>query len=233
MTNGGGTSGPDDARDEPPQLRPYGSSNVPDAPGPISPPPPPPYAPPPPPGAPGTSPPAPQAAQPGQLAQPLSAPRYPAEPPFAGYARTSGLAVASLVLGILWILWVGSVLAVIFGHVALSQIKRSYGALTGRGMAIAGLVLGYLGIATLALVIVLSATGVIDTATPAECRTDRARLVVAEERYFDAHGHYTDEATLVAAGVLDEESDLHSIELIGGGPNRATEYAIISESACS
>jgi hypothetical protein len=169
----------------------------------------------------------------GQPAQPLSAPRYPAERPFAGYARTSGLAVASLVLGILWILWVGSVLAVIFGHVALSQIKRSYGALTGRGMAIAGLVLGYLGLATLALVIALSATGVIDTATPAECRADRAKLVVAEERYFDAHGHYTDEPTLVGARLLDEESDWHSIELIGGGPNSATEYAIIAESACS
>jgi hypothetical protein len=158
---------------------------------------------------------------------------YQAQPQFPGYARTSGLAVASLVLGIVWILWIGSVLAVIFGHVALSQIKRSYGALTGRGMAIAGLVLGYLGIATLALVIALSASGVIDTATASECRADRARLVVAEERYFDANGHYTSESRLVDAGVLDDDSDLHSIELIGGGPTNATDYAIIAESACS
>ena len=61
---------------------------------------------------------------------------------YAGYraARTSGLAIASMVLGIVWIFWLGSILAVIFGHVALSQIKRSMGALSGRGMAIAGLV---------------------------------------------------------------------------------------------
>src|SRR5205823_14978879 len=62
---------------------------------------------------------------------------------------TSGLAIASMVLGIVWVFWVGSLLAVIFGHVALSQIKRSVGTLGGRGMAIAGLVLGYLGLATL------------------------------------------------------------------------------------
>jgi hypothetical protein len=36
---------------------------------------------------------------------------------------------------------------VICGHKALSKIKRSGGALTGQGLAIAGLVTGYLGIA--------------------------------------------------------------------------------------
>lgn len=62
---------------------------------------------------------------------------------------TNGLAIASMVLGILWLYWVGSILAVIFGHIALSQLKRSQQG--GRGMAIAGLVLGYIGIATLAV----------------------------------------------------------------------------------
>ena len=65
--------------------------------------------------------------------------RLPRE--YGGYraARTSGLAIASMVLGIVWLFWLGSILAVIFGHVALSQIKRSMGTLSGRGMAIAGL----------------------------------------------------------------------------------------------
>ena len=45
-----------------------------------------------------------------------------------------------------------SILAVIFGHVALSQIdKRGE---DGRGMAIAGLVLGYIGLAGLVVVII-------------------------------------------------------------------------------
>lgn len=49
--------------------------------------------------------------------------------------KTSGLAIASLVLGIIG----GIVLSIIFGFVALGQIRR--GERTGKGMAIAGLVL--------------------------------------------------------------------------------------------
>lgn len=64
--------------------------------------------------------------------------------------RTDGLAVASMVLGILWVFWIGSILAVIFGHVSLRRINRDQ-VLYGKGMAIAGLILGYIGVATLAL----------------------------------------------------------------------------------
>ena len=75
----------------------------------------------------------------------MGPPPYGSPPPAAA-PGTSGLAVASLVLGILWLWWVGSILAVIFGHVSLSQIKQSHGRLGGRGLAIAGLVLGYIGL---------------------------------------------------------------------------------------
>jgi hypothetical protein len=61
--------------------------------------------------------------------------------------RTSGLAIASLVLGILGLAGIGSLLATIFGAVALNQISRSNGTMTGKGMAIAGLVLGIVGLA--------------------------------------------------------------------------------------
>jgi len=66
-------------------------------------------------------------------------------------ASTNGFAIASIVLGVVWMWWLGSVLALVFGHVALKQIARTGGAQGGRGMAIAGLVLGYLGVATLLL----------------------------------------------------------------------------------
>jgi hypothetical protein len=55
------------------------------------------------------------------------------------------MAIASLILGILFVLFPLSIPAVVFGHIALSQIKRSAGRLGGAGLAIAGLVLGYLG----------------------------------------------------------------------------------------
>jgi hypothetical protein len=84
---------------------------------------------------------------------PVAAPPYAPYPPAVVYPTTNGLAVASLVAGFLWLGWFGSILAVIFGHMALGQINRSGGRETGSGLAIAGLVLGYMGVATLLLVL--------------------------------------------------------------------------------
>lgn len=69
--------------------------------------------------------------------------------------KTNGLAIASLVLGVLWLYWIGSILALILGYVARGQIRRSNGAQVGDGIAIAGIVLGWIGLAVLVLLIVL------------------------------------------------------------------------------
>lgn len=61
-------------------------------------------------------------------------------------ARTNGLAIASIILAFTWIFWVGSILAVVLGHLAVSQIDASQGREGGRGMAITGLVVGYIAI---------------------------------------------------------------------------------------
>src|ERR1051325_6925523 len=55
--------------------------------------------------------------------------------------RTSGLAISSLILGILGIITCGisSLVGIILGSVALAQIKKSGGQLKGEGLAIAGL----------------------------------------------------------------------------------------------
>jgi len=63
--------------------------------------------------------------------------------------RTSALAIWSLVLGILSLTCFtifAAIPGVICGHKALSKIKHSGGALAGQGLAIAGLVTGYVGI---------------------------------------------------------------------------------------
>jgi hypothetical protein len=75
--------------------------------------------------------------------------QYPYQAP-----GTNGLAIASMVVGILWLYWVGSILALIFGYIARGQIRQRQEA--GDGMAIAGIVLGWIGIATLVLVIILA-----------------------------------------------------------------------------
>jgi hypothetical protein len=84
---------------------------------------------------------------------PPAPPPSPYYTPAVAYPTTNGLAVASLVAGFLWLGWFGSILAVVFGHIAIRQINRSGGRESGTGLAIAGLVLGYMGVATLLLVL--------------------------------------------------------------------------------
>ena len=67
--------------------------------------------------------------------------------------RVNGLAIASLVAGIFWFGWFGSIAAVILGHVALSQIAGSGGRQSGRPAALIGVALGYFGLATLLAII--------------------------------------------------------------------------------
>ena len=77
-------------------------------------------------------------------------PPPPPPPPVVDYTtpmQTSGLAIASLVMGIAgWTLLplVGSILAIVFGYAARRDIRRRPDELAGEGMAIAGLVLGWI-----------------------------------------------------------------------------------------
>jgi hypothetical protein len=100
--------------------------------------------------APG-NPPNPRDAQPGRGTPVDRRPYWWAGP--GSVPTTSGLAIASLVLSILWIGGLGSLLAVIFGAIALSKINRSGGWVRGRGLAGAGLTIGVVGLlGTVALV---------------------------------------------------------------------------------
>ena len=73
---------------------------------------------------------------------------------------SSGLATGSLVCGIVAVLTcplggIPGIAAVICGHLAISRIRQSPVPVTGRVLAIAGLVMGYLGILfTLAAVVI-------------------------------------------------------------------------------
>ena len=88
---------------------------------------------------------------------------YPSYPQ-SGYPApsTNGLAIAALVLSIVgWVpCGVGSVVAVILGFVARSQIRQSQGRQGGDGLALAGIILGFVGVAFVVFSLVLSvATG--------------------------------------------------------------------------
>ena len=72
----------------------------------------------------------------------------------AGYQKTSGLAVASLVLGIAQLL-IGifaGIPAIITGHMARNRIRQT--GEKGAGMALTGLIFGYVGVALAVIVII-------------------------------------------------------------------------------
>jgi hypothetical protein len=82
---------------------------------------------------------------------PAPAPRYWQAPlP----QTTNGYAIAALVLGIIWIYGIGAILALVFGYKARREIDESGGRQGGRGMAVAGIVLGWVGIAGLVIIVV-------------------------------------------------------------------------------
>lgn len=60
--------------------------------------------------------------------------------------RFNYLGLAGLLFGVGWFGGVGSVLAAALGHIAYRQISQSQGAQTGRGIAVAGILAGWIGI---------------------------------------------------------------------------------------
>jgi len=85
-------------------------------------------------------------------------------PPSVPQPRNSALAIWSLVLGILGLVSLMCIFgplfaipAVICGHMALKRVKASGGTLGGHGIALAGLITGYVGIGLFILMIPLLA----------------------------------------------------------------------------
>lgn len=86
--------------------------------------------------------------------------RMTTEPSASPQARPwNGYAIAALVLGIVGIAGiplVPSILALVFGYKAREEIDRSGGVEQGRGLAVAGIVLGWVGVGLVALVAVVA-----------------------------------------------------------------------------
>lgn len=112
-------------------------------------PPPPPGGYPPPPSGGYPPPPPPGGGYPGSSAYPGADPASPA-------AGTNGMAIASLVCSLLgWLCGLGAILGIVFGFIALNQIKeRGQG---GRGLALAGITIGIVAIVVAVIVAVIFA----------------------------------------------------------------------------
>jgi type IV pilus assembly protein PilA len=126
-------------------------------------------------------------------------------------AEISGKAIASLTCGIFFLFPPFAIAAIILGHLSLSQIRKSRGRLAGNGLAIAGLVLGYLGAGPFLLIFAAIAIPNLLRARMAANEASAVATVrtlnVAEMSYAQSHPH---------AGYTCFLSDLAGHKLIDG-----------------
>lgn len=125
---------------------------------------------------------------------------------------TNGKAIASLALGLFSLIPLLSVIAVVLGHLALSEIRKSSGRMKGEGMAVAGLVLGYLG--TGFFLIVLVAAIAIPSLLRARISANEASAVQSIRTLNQAELRY--QATHDKKGYTCELSELEASQLIFG-----------------
>ena len=118
-------------------------------------------------------------------------------PPPGLIPKTSGLAITSLVFGILGIVLafcLGPILfalpAIICGHIAHAKIKNSGGQLTGAGVAIGGFITGYVGLALVALMLPIAIPNFIkarQTAFQMACRKNLQAIDDAKQAWVKDH----------------------------------------------
>lgn len=135
----------------------------------------------------------------------------PLSPPLVGPPQTSGKAIGSLVCGILHIFPL-FIIAIILGHMSLSEIKKSSGRLRGEGMALAGLILGYLGIIFIPIILIVAAIAIPNllqakiAANEASAAASVRELLSAEVSYQARH---QDAGFTCSLSDLSEQLDSH------------------------
>jgi hypothetical protein len=153
-------------------------------------------------------------------------PVYPSTPPH----KTSGLAIASLVLGIfgLFTCGISAVVGLIFGIVAMSQIKNSNGALGGHVLALVGTIFSGIFILMIpidAALLLPALSHAKQRAQAIQCVNNMKQLALAVRGYSGDHdGHFPPAATWCDAIRPSVESD-RVFRCPAGNENERCHYA--------
>jgi Domain of unknown function (DUF4190) len=162
----------------------------------------------------------------GQRGAPLQAHDFqPANAPYSGRGGTSGKAIGSLVCGLVVVFFPLSIVAIILGHWALAEIHHSGGRLTGRGMALAGLILGYAGISVVPLIFV--GITLIPNIRHTQMRTNEAATVQSMRKIQYAENEFQDS---YANGF---SPDLETLARDGSGEDSCSHAALIADTLAS
>lgn len=108
--------------------------------------------------------------------------------------KTAGIAIWSMVLGILGLTCagpLGAIPAIVCGHIGISRNNKASG-LTGNGMAIAGLVMGYIGLVLSLLILpallIPAVAGGIRAGRSAQAQNEIRGIQTAVTAYYNEYG---------------------------------------------
>jgi Tfp pilus assembly protein PilE len=129
--------------------------------------------------------------------------------------QTDGKAIGSLVCGIASVT-IFSILAgipaIILGHISRSEIRKSEGRLKGEGLALAGLIMGYISLAIIPLILIIATIaipGLIrgqQTAHEAAAVSTLWKINTAEETYkLTSNGRFGQMTDLIDKDLLDSD----------------------------
>jgi len=138
------------------------------------------------------------------------------EPPvMSSEPQTDGKAIGSLVCGIASVTIfsiIAGIPAIILGHISRSEIRKSEGRLKGEGLALAGLIMGYISLAIIPLILIIAAIalpGLIrgqQAAHEAAAVSTLWRINTAEETYkLTSNGRFGQMTDLIDKDLLDSE----------------------------
>jgi len=128
-----------------------------------------------------------------EMGSPLpESPAYRAPVPTGFHAPTSGKAIGSLICGIFFFFFPASIVAIVLGHLSLSEIRKSAGRLKGQGLATVGLILGYMGVVAIPLILIIAAIA-IPNLLRARMAANEASAIGALRSYSYALGTYSTE----------------------------------------
>jgi type IV pilus assembly protein PilA len=134
-------------------------------------------------------------------------------------SETSGMAIGSLICGIFFFFFPSAAAAVVLGHLSRSDIRRSGGRKTGAGMALAGLILGYLGVSIIPFLIIAAIA--IPNLLRAKMAANEASaagsvrtLNVALLAYSTTYGTYPSSLTVLGPAANGEKPSTATADLI-------------------
>ena len=129
--------------------------------------------------------------------------------------QTDGKAIGSLVCGIASVTIfsiIAGIPAIILGHISRSEIRKSEGRLKGEGLALAGLIMGYVSIAIIPVILIIATIAIPSLIRARQAAHEAAavstlwKINAAEETYkLTSNGRFGQMTDLIGKDLLDSD----------------------------